>query len=113
MTQFDETTTRIYWEMMGKCFDHRMLVQSGKWKCTRCGGDNDHKLCPVPDPIPLSEGDLAFYMTDKIAAQNNTEMTTAWLRSLEDDEIYIVKSWLKITPTILIKAACAAWKGMK
>jgi len=64
--------------------------------------------CPVPDPISMPLGDLAFFMRDNCAKHG---VFDRWIKilysSLDDPDCSI----LEATPTQWIRAACAAWKG--
>ena len=70
-----EDVLRVYWEMEGRrCFYHKMesmfiasYPSPSKQRCSKCNKEDVHfgDDCPIPDPIPLSMGDLAFFMRDK------------------------------------------------
>ena len=119
LNQYDATTARIYWEMMGKTeFEHHPVVKMpldpspGNWICSKCGtnlcedeyGEVAHDpRCPVPDPIPLSPWELAGFMRDKCEKR----LWTIELEKISRPFPLVAYS----TPQQWIKAACKAWRS--
>ena len=99
--RLDPKVIATYWAMTGKTeWKHDWRSQDGRgsdphicWKCKRESYTNDSK-CLVPDPIPLSVAELAFFMRDQCIAR---EWTNALLDIKAHDS---PEKWIKAALTI-------------
>ncbi len=123
MTEYDETTTRVYWQMMGVtewCHDWTISTYHGKEEvCKKCKLFPSHALlmtkevrvsvsspCLIPDPITMSVGDLAEYMMRRCIQES---LDQEYKEQLE--ATYFGHTLWMATPKDRIRAACVAWEA--
>ena len=125
MTEYSKDTIETYWQMMGvtewdhrtgfvgedkpaqECHNCHCLFPETKWKSDKRLGDYIYKAysfggCSVPDPIPLSPAELAFFMRDKCSRRKFSD-ACGNLHGNVFPGFLSAEEW--------IDAAVSAWKG--
>lgn len=127
----DPEVVRVYWEMVGiseyRCTprhynrnghpDHPDMickkcstVYRGFFECLAL----QPTKCQYPDPIPLSIGDLAFWMKSKCERYVwMNELFLLYQKKRGTIEVGLSECLYDMEPEQWIRAACVAWKGMK
>lgn len=107
----DPDVIKVFWEMMGKDpYQHNPEYMVAN--CYKCGMSSSNRMgepiefsnmpaCPIPDPITMSIGDLAFFMRNKC---DNGKYLDALCE-------IIFNGISEATPEEMIRAAVAAWSA--
>lgn len=105
----DPVTIKTYWEMKN----------TGQWlhnltsldQCSKCGKIIGNANCFIPDPIPLSVGDLVFFMANQCRKYSKELVKTLNQLWKKQSGSFPFSYWLIYiaTPEQRIEAACAAW----
>ena len=106
--KYSDEVTKVYWEMMGVAEgEHELENIAGVIDCRKCGAVSSpprrtlcSEACSIPDPIPLSPAELAFFMRDKCK-------DIGWERAISVGPEY--EGMCLATPEQWIKAAVKAW----
>lgn len=113
----DPLAIKTYWEMMGVTeWEHAYQnpYNLNPTICEKCNiaSKTRHKgPCLIPDPIPLSVGDLAFFMANQCRKYSKELVKTLNQLWKKQSGSFPFPYWLIYiaTPEQRIEAACAAW----